>query len=199
VALLASATPRQKMLLMVMLLIIFGFGFYTYVYKSRAGEITALSSKVVRMEQSIKDQQALTADLARIKRERAELEQKFAKILDRLPEEKEIPRLLRQVATVAGRSGLEVALFKQKDSREQELYREIPVELVIQGGYHNLWGFLNQLSQISRLVTVGELHAKTVETPDGQSSITTNLITTVFQSHARDGADGSKPESAPAR
>jgi len=102
VALLASATPRQKMLLMVMLLIIFGFGFYTYVYKSRAGEITALSSKVVRMEQSIKDQQALTADLARIKRERAELEQKFAKILDRLPEEKEIPRLLRQVATVAG-------------------------------------------------------------------------------------------------
>jgi type IV pilus assembly protein PilO len=192
-------TPQQKVLLSALLLIIFGFGFHTYVYKSRAGEMATLSAEVVRLEQSIKNRQTLVADLAKVKRERAELEQKFSKIVERLPEEKEIPRLLRQVATVAGRSGLEVALFKQRDSHEQELYREIPVELVMQGGYHNLWGFLKQLSQIPRLVTVGELHAKTVETPDGQSSITTNLITTVFQSHSRDGANGSKPEPAAAR
>lgn len=201
-ALMDGVTTRQKLILLVLLLIVVNFGFYKYVYTPRAGEMTALSADVVRLQQSISTKKALVADIEKIKRERAELQEKYTKILERLPEEKEIPRLLRQVATEASRSGLEVALFKQKDPLDQELYREIPVELSVSGAYQNLRAFLNQISQIPRIVNVGELHAKTVENPDGRNAITASLITTVFQSHSRDSKEGageSKPKARPAR
>lgn len=197
-----SVTTRQKLILLVLLLIVVNFGFYKYVYTGRSGEMAALSADVVRLQQSINTKKALVADIEKIKRERAALQEKYTKILERLPEEKEIPRLLRQVATVAGRSGLEVALFRQKDPVDQELYREIPVELSISGAYQNLLGFLSQISQIPRMVNVGELHAKAMENPDGRSAITASLITTVFQSHSRDSKEGageSKPKARPAR
>jgi type IV pilus assembly protein PilO len=194
-----GVTARQKLILLVLLLIVVNFGFYKYVYTGRAGEMKALSADVVRLQQSINTKKALVSDMEKIKRERAELQEKYTKILDRLPEEKEIPRLLRQVATVAGRSGLEVVIFKQKNPLDQELYREIPVEVSINGAYQSLWGFLNQLSQIPRIVNVGELHAKAVENPDGRSAITASLVATVFQSHSKEGASESKPKARPAR
>jgi len=192
-------TARQKLILLVLLLIVVNFGFYKYVYTGRAGEMKALSADVVRLQQSINTKKALVSDMEKIKRERAELQEKYTKILDRLPEEKEIPRLLRQVATVASRSGLEVVIFKQKNPLDQELYREIPVEVSINGAYQSLWGFLNQLSQIPRIVNVGELHAKAVENPDGRNAITASLVATVFQSHSKEGASESKPKARPAR
>ncbi len=198
-ALMDGVTARQKLILLVLLLIVANFGFYKYVYTGRAGEMAALSADVVRLQQSINTKKALVADIEKIKRERAELQEKYTKILDRLPEEKEIPRLLRQVATVAGRSGLEVVIFKQKNPLDQELYREIPVEVSINGAYQSLWGFLNQLSQIPRIVNVGELHAKAVENPDGRNAITASLVATVFQSHSKEGASESKPKARPAR
>ncbi len=194
-----GVTARQKLILLVLLLIVVNFGFYKYVYTGRAGEMKALSADVVRLQQSINTKKALVSDMEKIKRERAELQEKYTKILDRLPEEKEIPRLLRQVATVAGRSGLEVVIFKQKNPLDQELYREIPVEVSINGAYQSLWGFLNQLSQIPRIVNVGELHAKAVENPDGRNAITASLVATVFQSHSKEGASESKPKARPAR
>jgi len=199
VALMDRVTARQKLILLVLLLIVVNFGFYKYVYTGRAGEMKALSADVVRLQQSINTKKALVSDMEKIKRERAELQEKYTKILDRLPEEKEIPRLLRQVATVAGRSGLEVVIFKQKNPLDQELYREIPVEISINGAYQSLWGFLNQLSQIPRIVNVGELHAKAVENPDGRNAITASLVATVFQSHSKEGASESKPKARPAR
>lgn len=198
-ALMDRVTARQKLILLVLLLIVVNFGFYKYVYTGRAGEMKALSADVVRLQQSINTKKALVSDMEKIKRERAELQEKYTKILDRLPEEKEIPRLLRQVATVAGRSGLEVVIFKQKNPLDQELYREIPVEISINGAYQSLWGFLNQLSQIPRIVNVGELHAKAVENPDGRNAITASLVATVFQSHSKEGASESKPKARPAR
>jgi type IV pilus assembly protein PilO len=194
-----GVTARQKLILLVLLLIVVNFGFYKYVYTGRAGEMKALSADVVRLQQSINTKKALVSDMEKIKRERAELQEKYTKILDRLPEEKEIPRLLRQVATVASRSGLEVVIFKQKNPLDQELYREIPVEVSINGAYQSLWGFLNQLSQIPRIVNVGELHAKAVENPDGRNAITASLVATVFQSHSKEGASESKPKARPAR
>jgi type IV pilus assembly protein PilO len=194
-----GVTARQKLILLGLLLIVVNFGFYKYVYTGRAGEMKALSADVVRLQQSINTKKALVSDMEKIKRERAELQEKYTKILDRLPEEKEIPRLLRQVATVAGRSGLEVVIFKQKNPLDQELYREIPVEVSINGAYQSLWGFLNQLSQIPRIVNVGELHAKAVENPDGRNAITASLVATVFQSHSKEGASESKPKARPAR
>lgn len=198
-ALMDRVTARQKLILLVLLLIVVNFGFYKYLYTGRAGEMKALSADVVRLQQSINTKKALVSDMEKIKRERAELQEKYTKILDRLPEEKEIPRLLRQVATVASRSGLEVVIFKQKNPLDQELYREIPVEVSINGAYQSLWGFLNQLSQIPRIVNVGELHAKAVENPDGRNAITASLVATVFQSHSKEGASESKPKARPAR
>ena len=65
-ALMGSATTRQKLILLVLLLIVASYGFYKYVYTGRAEEMAALSAEVVRLQQSISSKKALVADIERI-------------------------------------------------------------------------------------------------------------------------------------
>lgn len=182
--LLESATTRQKLLLLGLLLLFVNMGFFFFLYQPKAGAMTAASAEVAQLRQRVRDKAALAEGLARLRQEKAELERQLALLVERLPEEKEIPRLLRQVAIIARQSGLEVLLFKQKESQDMILYREIGLELGVLGGFQNLWGFLNQVSQLPRLMNVRGVLAKGIETPRAGGTLRADLTTVVFQSHA---------------
>lgn len=178
------ATTRQKLLLLGILLLLVNMGFFFYLYQPKAGAMAAASAEVAQLRQRVRDKAGLAEGVARLRQEKAELERQLALLVERLPEEKEIPRLLRQVAIIARQSGLEVLLFKQKESQDRILYREISVELGVLGGYQNLWGFLNQVSQLPRLMNVREVLAKGIETPRAGSTLRADMTMVVFQSPA---------------
>jgi Tfp pilus assembly protein PilO len=61
------------------------------------------------------------------------------------------------VETLAGKSGLTVGQVRRRPNRAQELYVEIPMEVGVGGGYHDLLKFADQLAQLPRLVTLNEV------------------------------------------
>jgi Tfp pilus assembly protein PilO len=46
---------------------------------------------------------------------------------------------------------------RRRPNRPQELYVEIPMEVGVGGGYHELLKFADQLAQLPRLVTLNEV------------------------------------------
>ena len=99
----------------------------------------------------------MVANLGRIKREREALEVQLRELSRRLPSEHESAQVLRSVETIAGKSGLTVGQVRRRPNRPQELYVEIPMEVGVGGGYHDLLKFADQLAQLPRLVTLNEL------------------------------------------
>src|SRR6266508_2369177 len=55
---------------------------------------------------------------------------------ERLPSEKEMPRLYRQITDLAFQSGLQVALFAPKPPEDREDVAEVPIAMTSEGGYH---------------------------------------------------------------
>jgi Tfp pilus assembly protein PilO len=119
-------------------------------------EAGKLDAERKRLQTSVQSAQAMVANLAQIKKERETLELQLKEVSKRLPGERESAEVLRSVESLAGKSGLTLGSVKKRAVRSQELYAELPMEVGVGGGYHELVRFADQLSQLDRLVTLSE-------------------------------------------
>src|SRR5262249_56148613 len=71
---------------------------------------------------------------------------------ERLPSEKEMPRLYRQITELAFQSGLHVALFAPKPPEERDDVAEVPIAMTGEGGYPQLGAFFSRVSRLERIV-----------------------------------------------
>jgi Tfp pilus assembly protein PilO len=119
-------------------------------------EAAKLEVERKKLETSVQSAQAMVANLDKIRKERETLELQLKEVSKRLPGERESAEVLRSVESLAGRSGLTLGSVKKRAVRSQELYAELPMEVGVGGGYHELVRFADQLSQLDRLVTLSE-------------------------------------------
>src|SRR5262245_7951253 len=153
---------RQKVILIGLLIL--GIGYFAWSGLAGWPGVKALRAASERLERErddlqrqVRDAQQMVANLDRIKREREALEAQLRELSRRLPNEHESAQVLRSVETLAGTSGLGVGQVRRRPNRPQELYVEIPMEVAVAGGYHNLLKFADQLAQLPRLVTMNEV------------------------------------------
>ena len=146
------------------------------------------------LQREVSNAQQMVANLGRIKRERETLEVQLRELSRRLPTEHESAAVLRSVETLAGKSGLTIGQVKRRPNRPQELYVEIPMEVGVGGGYHELLKFADQLAQLPRLVTLNEVKVQARQragapaaAPGGRGtdlspgSMRADLVAVVFQ------------------
>ncbi|MBI3634774.1 MAG: type 4a pilus biogenesis protein PilO, partial [Candidatus Rokubacteria bacterium] len=86
-----------------------------------------------------------------------ELEKRLELLKERLPNEKETPRLYRTLSEAATQSGLAVSLFQPRSPKEQDYYYEIPIAITAEGGYHQLGEFFERVAALPRVVTLAEM------------------------------------------
>jgi type IV pilus assembly protein PilO len=153
---------KNLVLMGLVILIIAGFGWnglnafgWPGVAALRA-EAAKLEVERKKLETSVQSAQAMVANLDKIRKERETLELQLKEVSKRLPGERESAEVLRSVESLAGRSGLTLGSVKKRAVRSQELYAELPMEVGVGGGYHELVRFADQLSQLDRLVTLSE-------------------------------------------
>ena len=125
--------------------------------KGFRADAAKLASERDALRTEVNNAQQMVANLGRIKREREALEVQLRELSRRLPTEHESAAVLRSVETLAGKSGLTVGQVKRRPNRSQELNVEIPMEVAVGGGYHDLLKFADQLAQLPRLVTLNEV------------------------------------------
>lgn len=142
-----------------------------------------------KLQRSVQNAEKEVARLDQIKKERATLEVQLREIAKRLPSERESAEVLRSVESLAGKSGLIVSGVKRRPVRQQELYIEIPLEVGVGGGYHDLVRFADQLAKLERLVALSEFTVQRPPAvaggpgaPDGPvGTVKALLVAVVFQ------------------
>ncbi|TMA58274.1 MAG: hypothetical protein E6J80_05260 [Deltaproteobacteria bacterium] len=161
----------------VLIVLLYTFWFYL----PRSKEIVAKRERIQSLETERAALQALLSDPNKAKAEKAEIEGHFNQVKAQLPEQKEIPELLRQVSNLGRDSGLEVLLFRQKPETIQELYAEVPVEMAVRGGYHQIALFFDQVRHLDRIVNIADTSMKNPQMVNGQLQIEASFSATTYR------------------
>ncbi len=133
--------------------------FYFLYFQPKAEEIKALETardKLVKEIQNLREKKRrLPILLAQV----AKVEEEFEEAAKMLPKTKEIPKLLTDISALGTNAGLDFVSFTPKGEIQRDFYNEVPVAISIRGPYHNIGGFLDQVSKLDRIVSVTNLSA----------------------------------------
>ena len=123
---------------------------------------------------------AVARRLPAFEKEVAALEQQLVETTSVLPDEKDSQEVLRRLYTLATESSLEIANFTPKPLTTRAQYAEWPIELGLQGSYHDLGRFFDKVASLPLLISVADLHIRTKAQPTGKGSVSVTCVATTY-------------------
>ncbi|EKD5498282.1 type 4a pilus biogenesis protein PilO [Pseudomonas aeruginosa] len=124
------------------------------------------------------EQQA--ANLEAYKAQMKEMEESFGALLRQLPSDTEVPGLLEDITRTGLGSGLEFEEIKLLPEVAQQFYIELPIQISVVGGYHDLATFVSGVSSLPRIVTLHDFEIKPVA-PGSTSKLRMSILAKTYR------------------
>jgi type IV pilus assembly protein PilO len=169
-----TLTPAKKKLLLVLLPLIVIALFLVLLIMPLLEERRVLSAEVEKQNNEIQIAQRSAAKLPALMAENERLQSKLLELQLRLPEEREVIRLLRQVSEQGRKAGLRVILWRPGEKKVHvsgEVY-EIPVDVEMKGGYHRFGRFFSNITRLDRIVNISNINMRMAQQEENQRGVT---------------------------
>lgn len=112
------------------------------------------------------------ANLDAYKTQMAEMEADFGALLRQLPSDTEVPGLLEDITRTGLDSGLEFEEIKLQPEIAQQFYIELPIQMKVVGGYHDLATFVSGVASLPRIVTLHDYEIKPLDKESSKLGMT---------------------------
>lgn len=147
-----------KIILVVLLFaLVLGAGYYLHVTdkQQQLGKVTAQEAQ---LKNQYKDKAAQTANLEAYRQQQQEMEAAFGILLRQLPSDTEVPGLLEDITRTAVDHELKIESIDLQPEHQTEFYVELPIAIVVEGGFHKIGSFVSGVANLSRIVTLHDFH-----------------------------------------
>jgi type IV pilus assembly protein PilO len=141
--------------------VFFGTHLLPFCYPNAQQKLNALQADYEAKSSDLARARATVADLPRFEAEYQQLHDQWTLAAELLPATPDLPALLRRITLAGEQTGVQFVLFKPTGERAQPYYSEIPVQISVTGGYHQVGSFLAELANMRRIVTVSDVRLKT--------------------------------------
>jgi len=184
--------PRpQKIIAGVVLLLIVGGLGWVLLISPKTAERATLRQQNEALQREVVKARADEANLRPFRALAEALRVRLQAAKERLPSEKEMPRLYRQLTDLAFQSGLQVALFAPKAPQDHDDLAEVPIAITCEGGYHQLGTFFSRVSRLPRIVDLNDFRLVGIDRPTGTVRAELTMGTFLFR------AEGTPPAAKP--
>jgi type IV pilus assembly protein PilO len=156
-----------------------GAFFYYYEMPVRA-EMAGRQTQLTALHSDMNKGYETAKRLPQFQAQVAELQGRLDSLKAVLPDEKDAADLLRRLQIVATQSNLTIKSFKPAPTVTKQLHAEWPIMLELDGTYHNLAGFFDQIGHFTRIVNISGLVVKGKDKPAPNSTITATCVATTF-------------------
>jgi type IV pilus assembly protein PilO len=150
----------QKTIFFFVIVIILLILFFRFPFTTRNNQISQLKSTRDSLQIEVQKAEQARARLPELQAKIARLEIQWEKAKEMLPKEKEIPSLIQQISNSGTKAGVSFLLFKPSGPQTKQNYSEIPVQIKVQCGYHQLGKFLSNIGNLARIVNVPSVKMK---------------------------------------
>ena len=152
-----NLSPVKKLGIVALVAVLIVGGYWYLFYKSKAKTIDRLRSDLSNKQAKLNENEAIARNLPRFKEEVKKLNLQLSKVVQELPNSREIPNLLETISNLGAMNGLEVLYIKPKNDVNKGFYAEVPISVKVKGGYHELGLFLDAVSNLPRIINVSNI------------------------------------------
>ena len=152
-SILKLSTSKKILILVVILGAMSGLYFQSF-FSPRQEELKILDGDLNKLVKDLNESKAITRDYQKFKEQVAKLNEELTNALTQLPNEKEIPEILKTITNLGKESNLEFTLFKPKAEEPQPFYANVPIELTVSGSYHSTGIFFDKVGKLPRIINV---------------------------------------------
>lgn len=133
------------------------FGYWSSQFEEQDAGL-ALENRL-RDEYKLKTAQAINLDALRA--QKAQVDQYVERLQKQLPSKAEMAALLTDINQAGAGRGLQFDLFKPQQVVIKDYYAELPIDIKINGSYHDIGAFTGDIANLSRIVTLNNLALST--------------------------------------
>ena len=154
---------------------------YFLFYSPRSDEISKLTQEVESQRNERDKKKKEAANIPKLKEQMARLDGRLKEAVAQLPDRKEIPDLLSSISNKVKESGLDILIFRPRAENIQEFYAEIPVDIVVRGGFHNVATFFDEVGRFNRLVNIANIELRNPKAKEDQVIMDVSTVATTFR------------------
>lgn len=150
--------PFKIVAMLLIFVLILVAGFFVF-YQSQLENLDKEEKKETDLKTVFVEKKRLAVNLEAYQQQRAEIEQSFGALLKQLPTRSEMDALLIDINQAGLGRGLQFDLFKPAATENiTEFYAERPINLKVNGNYHDLGAFASDISKLPRIVLLNDLN-----------------------------------------
>jgi type IV pilus assembly protein PilO len=174
--------PRAARIgIVVTLAVAIGAGYFFGVYQGMSNEVQLLRAKELELQRKLTEVRSIAANIGAFEEEITELEAQLAVALRQLPNEKQIEVLLTDISNLGKTAGIEIKSFARKPEVAHDFYAEVPLEIQLEGSYHNVAKFFDLVSKLPRIVNMGSISMSVARESELETRLKVTGTATTFR------------------
>ncbi len=151
-----------RMAIFIGTLVVLAGLFVMFIYLPKTEAIDTTNKEIENLEKQIRQAQIKAKDLKKLNATKEEVEIQFKEALLLLPNEKEIPNLLRKLTELGAESQLDVRSIRIQGERSKGFYLEIPIPMEVRGDYHNVAVFFDKIGHMERIMNISNVSMRPI-------------------------------------
>ena len=165
-----------KLVLVIILSGVILFGGYLLLWTPSLESLDAAKNKEAELRNTLTEKRRMAFNLNAYKQQMYDIERTFGALLKQLPDKSQMDGLLTDINQAGLAQGLVFDYFKPANEIISDFYAEKPITIKVVGTYHQLGHFAEEISKLSRIVTLNDvvitpLPKENKESKDGQLSM----------------------------
>ena len=145
---------KYKIPLMLLVTIFIVVAAYFLLLKPQFEEKDRLGAELSKQKQELARLTAIKNGMGKQRSDYLELQEKLKELIKQMPEQKDVPNLLRNVSTIGQETRLRIKFFEPKAVEMHEFYNELPFEIRYSGPFHTIGYFFDGIRRLDRIITV---------------------------------------------
>jgi len=158
-------------------------------------DIVKKQAELKGLQEEIAKGRAAERKLSQFREEVKRLELELSKLLQILPSSRNTEELIKRIETLTRQGDFTLKRFTPGEPVNKEFYAEYPIDISLDGTYHNLALLFDRMSRFSRIINVEDLKIATMEASAGKS-ISAQFVAKTFIYTGEEGSGetgGGKP------
>jgi type IV pilus assembly protein PilO len=151
------------------------------------------------LNQEIQKGRAAERKLSQFREEVKRLELELGKLLLILPSQRNTEELIKRVEALTRQGDFSLKKFTPGEFVRKDFYSEWPIDIQLDGTYHNLALFFDRMSRFSRIVNVEELKINGLENQPGKSIAASFVAKTFIYTADDEGQSKTGGKGGPAK
>lgn len=143
-----------KTVVALVLAIIVGALSYHFIISSKLPILDKAELDEIELKRTFEAKYRIAVNLEAYQQQLARIEDDFSSMLKSLPTSNETPGLLDDITYVGTSAGLTFRLLNWQQEIPKEFYTELPIELEVNGDYHEFGDFVSSIASLPRIVTL---------------------------------------------